>query len=409
MWEQRIDEQAGEQTTTTQPEASFGRRENRKHGWFWAYDALFDLAVSAHAKLVYLNLCRRAGKQGESHAAHARIAHDCALSVRTVRRALQELVQAGAIRVKSRKREGRQNLYYLTDMSEWQGWSAPQTDPSAPQTDPSAPQTDKGRHIGTTYKDSRSSGERKLVPTQQADKADAAGPERDNLPSTGQPDKLPPQDRERQEPAPQANAPQPDSARLPSSSTSTPERQLKERRRQIVQEFYQQLGQVHISRQKLTAGEKILADLQAQGFRLEQIRAAIVWLLSHQDQFGGHVYSLGLLPQMIGQAQQDAEQAAERAQRAAEKQRQHAEEERRLNEEHWRRQRLVELYQTLDPTEQATLRTVAVENLLQTGIPQRFLLEPLVTGEICRLLPEQTERPFGEDRGQADEALRASE
>lgn len=111
----------------------------------------------------------------------------------------------------------------------------------------------------------------------------------------------------------------------------------------------------------------------------------MTWMTSHQEQFGGQIHSLGLLPQVISQAL--AERARE--QKAADKHKQQREEAQRLEQERARRQSLEELYQLLSPTEQATLRQVAVSNLLDSGVEKRFLLEPTIRGEVCRLLAEQ--------------------
>lgn len=152
-----------------------------------------------------------------------------------------------------------------------------------------------------------------------------------------------------------------------------------------VKNFYQQIGQPRISRQKVAVGVKTIADLQIQGFSIEEIVWAMTWITSHQEQFGGQVHSLGLLPQVISQAVQQRESAQKHE---AKRQRQ-LEDERQLKEGIQRRQELEQLYQSLAPTEQETLRQVAVENLLSSGVEKRFLLEPIVRGEVCRLLEEQ--------------------
>lgn len=149
-----------------------------------------------------------------------------------------------------------------------------------------------------------------------------------------------------------------------------------------VREFYQHIGQPKVSRQKVKAGVQILADLKSQGFSLVDIVWAMTWIVSHQDLFGGKVHSLALLPQVISQALQERE--AEKQQKA--KKQSQAQGDQRLKAEQARRQELDRLYQSLSPNEQAALREVAVDGLLQSGIEQRFLVEPLIRGEVCRLL-----------------------
>lgn len=152
-----------------------------------------------------------------------------------------------------------------------------------------------------------------------------------------------------------------------------------------VREFYQQIGQPKVSRQKVKAGIQILADLKSQGFSLMDIVWAMTWIVSHQDLFGGKVHSLALLPQVISQALQERE-----AEKQKETKRQsRAQGDQQLKAERERRQELERLYQSLTPTEQASLREVAVEGLLKNGIKRQFLVEPMIRGEICRLLSEE--------------------
>jgi hypothetical protein len=100
------------------------------------------------------------------------------------------------------------------------------------------------------------------------------------------------------------------------------------------------------------------------------------------------VYSLSLLPEAIGEALQ----GAERAKKTEQERRRQQEEAERLTAEHEQRQCLEAHYRSLTPTQQASLREQAKDNLLQQGISRRMLLETLVMGDICRLLEEQ-ERP----------------
>ncbi|MFQ5788076.1 MAG: helix-turn-helix domain-containing protein [Thermodesulfobacteriota bacterium] len=85
--------------------------DGRRRGWFWSYDRIFDLDISEHAKLIYLNLCRRAKKSDNAFPSHARIAHDCSVSVQTVKRAIKELLEMGVIKFTSHKRISKPNTY----------------------------------------------------------------------------------------------------------------------------------------------------------------------------------------------------------------------------------------------------------------------------------------------------------
>jgi predicted transcriptional regulator len=86
--------------------------QTKKNGYFRVPDALFDLHLSAHAKLVYANLCRRVGRTNP-FPSHKRIAEDCSCSVATVKRALRELVKATLVTVQTHGHAGKSNYYYL--------------------------------------------------------------------------------------------------------------------------------------------------------------------------------------------------------------------------------------------------------------------------------------------------------
>ncbi len=318
-------------------------------GKFWSYDAIFDLPISGYAKLAYLNLCRRAGKNGTAYVSQEKIARDCGMSRRSVQRALIELVPVGAVQVRSRKAQGLNNLYCPTPPNLWQGGCV-----SVAQGCVSV--AHKGSPCGKTREDSLSSQENSL-PT----------------PALPLPQEAPPPSVPLAAPAPSVSA-----AETPFPPVLLPT--VKE----SVKTFYQNIGQPQVSSQKLKAGLKTIADLKTQGFPLTDILWVMMWITNHPQQFKTPVYSLGLLPHVISQALQEKHRVGERE---ARKQRLGTEEQKQEAEIR-RRQELEQLYQTLSPTEQAHLRSIAVEGLLEKGIQQRFLLESLVKSEICRLLGE---------------------
>jgi len=81
-------------------------------GYFRTPDDIFDLPISANAKLVLLNLCRRADGTGESFPSRKKIASDCSIrSKRTVDRCINELESIGMI-IKYKK-TGTSNTYQL--------------------------------------------------------------------------------------------------------------------------------------------------------------------------------------------------------------------------------------------------------------------------------------------------------
>jgi hypothetical protein len=164
--------------------------------------------------------------------------------------------------------------------------------------------------------------------------------------------------------------------------------QAHDRYADLVTDFYRKLGQPRISKAKLDKGRELLENLldsEGRRFTLEEISATLTWIVSHrEDRFNGKVYSLRLLPEVIGEALQETERAG----RTAQEQRRQQEEAERLAIEHERRRRLEARYRSLSLAEQDSLRARATNNLLQAGMSRRLLLDTLVMGEICRLLEE---------------------
>ena len=72
--------------------------------------------VSSRAKIVYMYLKDRSNAEGECWPAIKTIARDTSMSVSTVKRALEDLLQCGLLRKERRFRENRgntSNRYYV--------------------------------------------------------------------------------------------------------------------------------------------------------------------------------------------------------------------------------------------------------------------------------------------------------
>ncbi|NIP37849.1 MAG: helix-turn-helix domain-containing protein [Candidatus Dadabacteria bacterium] len=82
-------------------------------GHFYAPDEVFDLPVSGYAKLILLNLCRRANKDGSSFPSKNRIASDCGISKRSVYKYIKELEDNRLIQ--KRNIIGRSSTYVLSE------------------------------------------------------------------------------------------------------------------------------------------------------------------------------------------------------------------------------------------------------------------------------------------------------
>lgn len=99
--------------------------------YFKAPNQLFDLNISANAKLILLNLCRRASKTGSSFPSRKKIASDCSMGVRTVDKGIQELVSKEVI--KKNLNLGKSNTYQLSD--EYMNMIIPTIDKREPAQD----------------------------------------------------------------------------------------------------------------------------------------------------------------------------------------------------------------------------------------------------------------------------------
>lgn len=75
----------------------------------WAFDQDTDKSIQ---KLVLIVMCRRGNKHHECYMSYARIAKECSSSIRTVSRAIDELLQQGFIKVLKRPNRFRRTVTY---------------------------------------------------------------------------------------------------------------------------------------------------------------------------------------------------------------------------------------------------------------------------------------------------------
>ncbi len=146
-----------------------------------------------------------------------------------------------------------------------------------------------------------------------------------------------------------------------------------------VRAFYEKLGQPKISRQKLAGGVKVLVDLASQGFSDDEISLAMNWVLSQKRDNGKKVYSLRLLPEVIGQVLEETGQGKK-------KRREQADEQRRTTDGAADLQEIANSYHALSVVERDALREKAIRSLLQQGVKKEFLLDGLVRDEVFRLM-----------------------
>ena len=157
-----------------------------------------------------------------------------------------------------------------------------------------------------------------------------------------------------------------------------------------VRAFYGQQGYLRVSQQKVEKEVKILERLQEEGFTEAEVDVGLAWLVQNRDKFGGHVHSLKLLPETIGQALKE--------ERRIQKRKETGQGEQRVLREQPDRERALqaseEAFLELSPTEQQRLRDLAVANLLRNGYKADVVreLKSLVKTEIYRLLEEREGR-----------------
>ena len=153
----------------------------------------------------------------------------------------------------------------------------------------------------------------------------------------------------------------------------------------VVEQFYSRVGQAKITRQKKEQGVDILTDLELQGYSHAEIEVGIEWIFQHREEFGGKVYSLGLLPKIIGQALEKSGQTRQLDEWISRQQ--VDEQERKKGEE--RRRRLTEIYDSLSSEKQEILKCQARDNLLGQGLKEEFLLDAVVRSEMLGLVAQE--------------------
>jgi hypothetical protein len=148
----------------------------------------------------------------------------------------------------------------------------------------------------------------------------------------------------------------------------------------LVKTFYTGIGQKRISKTKREKGEKVIQELEADGFSLEDIQFAAEWTIKNARE---KLYDFSILKDTIGQAQPYKE-AAEQAR----------EEEARVDAEEEERRRLEgeiqKMRAKLSEKDIAELREKALEEIRDTDeIKEQFITEPLITAKENEILLRQ--------------------
>jgi len=154
----------------------------------------------------------------------------------------------------------------------------------------------------------------------------------------------------------------------------------------LVRRWYAQLGQHRVTKQKVAEGVRILGDLEIQGFGRDEIAGVVHWLQQHKQKFGDAVYSLRILPHVIGQALQGRTKGA----REATNQKVGAGQPHVGPGEQEGGQELEQLFLALPPSQQHSMQEEAISRLVAQGYDARLLriMKSLVRQEIYRILRE---------------------
>lgn len=157
-------------------------------------------------------------------------------------------------------------------------------------------------------------------------------------------------------------------------------------RTECVTDFYKKLGFDRVSRQKIEAGVRVIADLvDTQGYLPEDIANGIEWVVRNKDKFKKEIYSLSVLPHVIEHAlaekrKQILRDSKDRSvSRGADT---------TISQRKNQQSRLIETQlDSLTSDECNTLRERAINSLVAQGVKKPFLeMESLLRSEMVYLL-----------------------
>jgi len=163
---------------------------------------------------------------------------------------------------------------------------------------------------------------------------------------------------------------------IPSEGTLIEERSIDLSLRDIVTGFYKRIGQNRIAREKRERAEKVIKELQADGFNLEDIQFAVEWTPENAKE---ELYDFSIIKHTIGQAMAAKEEAeAKKAKRAEAERIASLEQEERDRQEQERAE--IEAHkETLDTEARTALREKALKEIRSTdGIKEEFINDMLI-------------------------------
>lgn len=173
-----------------------------------------------------------------------------------------------------------------------------------------------------------------------------------------------------------------------------PQKDDAQRHIDTVRTFFAQVGQKRLSKDKVEKSVKVLTALEAEGFSADEINRALAWIVTHRGSKFGEVYSLSLLPHIIGQALQEPQEHSPRLPTQLE-----------MHfapgpEDEWRKD-IERVLADMSEADRQTLRERAVDLLAAQQIKPEFMLPGVIKSEMLRLLqnPKETKDPSGTGRG----------
>jgi hypothetical protein len=162
----------------------------------------------------------------------------------------------------------------------------------------------------------------------------------------------------------------------------------------FVRHLYSLLGQKRVTKQKIESGVRILNDLSTQGFSRTEISNTLQWVLHNKHRFGDSVYSLGILPHVIGQALQS--RATEPSEDAKEKAKETQSRQEKAEQDH--RRELEQQFLALPASRQSEMQELAISRLISQGYDAKIIriMKSLVRQEMYRMLQESEEDVYSE-------------
>lgn len=162
-------------------------------------------------------------------------------------------------------------------------------------------------------------------------------------------------------------------------------------RTEWVADFYKKLGFERVSRQKMEAGVRVIADLvDTQEYSPEDVACGIEWVVRNNDKFKKEVYSLNVLPHVIEHAL--AEKRKQTARVGKERER-GAQRDSTVSQDSSQQRQSETQLEGLTSQERSILRERAMSSLIEQGVKKPFLeMESLLRSEMLYLLASDLKR-----------------